>query len=42
MVSDGVGRFSMLATVELGGRESRDDLDFLQVNGCVPCGMCGI
>ena len=42
VVSDDVGHSFMLAAVELGERESRDDLDFLQMNGCVPCGMCGI
>jgi hypothetical protein len=28
----------MLASVELKKRENRDDLDFLQMNGYVPCG----
>ena len=27
----------MLASVELKKRENRDDLDFLQMNGYVPC-----
>jgi hypothetical protein len=27
----------MLASVELKKRENRDDLDFLQMNGCIPC-----
>jgi hypothetical protein len=29
----------MLASVELKKRENRDDLDFLQMNGYVPCSM---
>ena len=40
MVSGGVGRSSMLASVELGGRGGRDDLDFLQMNGYMPCSVC--
>ena len=34
VVSDDVGHFSMLASVELKKRENRDDIDFfLQMNG---------
>ena len=32
----------MLASVELKKRENRDDLDFLQMNGYVPCGIYSI
>ena len=37
-----VGHSSMLASVELKKRENRDDLDFLQMNGYVPCGIYSI
>jgi hypothetical protein len=39
VVSDDVGHSSMLASIELKKRENRDDLDFLQMNGYVPCGQ---
>jgi hypothetical protein len=39
---DNVGHSSMLASVELKKRENRDDLDFLQMNGYVPCGIYSI
>jgi hypothetical protein len=29
----------MLASVELKKRENRDDLDFLQMNGYIPCSI---
>ena len=29
----------MLASVELNKRENRDDLDFLQMNGYIPCSI---
>jgi hypothetical protein len=32
----------MLASVELTKRENRYDLDFLQMNGYVPCGIISI
>ena len=32
----------MLASVELKKRENRDDLDFLQMNGYIPCGIISI
>ena len=32
----------MLASVELKERENCDDLDFLQMNGYVPCGIYSI
>ena len=32
----------MLASVELKKRENRDDLDFLQMNGYVPCSIYSI
>ena len=32
----------MLVSVELTKRENRDDLDFLQMNGYVPCGIISI
>jgi hypothetical protein len=32
----------MLASVELKKRENRNDLDFLQMNGYVPCGIYSI
>jgi hypothetical protein len=32
----------MVASVELKKRENRDDLDFLQMNGYVPCGIISI
>jgi hypothetical protein len=32
----------MLALVELKKRENRDDIDFLQMNGYVPCGFISI
>ena len=42
VVSDDVGHSSMLASVELKKHENRDDLDFLQMNGYVPCGIYSI
>jgi hypothetical protein len=32
----------MLASVELNKRENRDDLDILQMNSYVPCGIISI
>ena len=32
----------MLASVELKKRENCDDIDFLQMNGYVPCGIISI
>ena len=32
----------MLASVDLKKRENHDDLDFLQMNGYVPCGIYSI
>jgi hypothetical protein len=32
----------MLAFVELKKRENHDELDFLQMNGYVPCGIISI
>jgi hypothetical protein len=32
----------MLASVELKKRENLDDIDFLQMNGYVPCGIISI
>jgi hypothetical protein len=32
----------MLESVELKKRENSDDLDFLQMNGYVPCGIISI
>jgi hypothetical protein len=32
----------MLAFVELKKRENRDDIEFLQINGYVPCGFNSI
>jgi hypothetical protein len=32
----------MLESVELKKRENNDDLDFLQMNGYVPCGIISI
>jgi hypothetical protein len=29
----------MMASVELKKRENRDDLDFLQMNGYIPCSI---
>jgi hypothetical protein len=42
MFQDDVGHSSMLASVELKKRENRDDLDFLQMNGYVPCSIYSI
>jgi hypothetical protein len=42
VVTDDVGHSSMLASVELKKRENRDDLDFLQMNGYVPCSIYSI
>jgi hypothetical protein len=41
-LADDVGHFSMLASVELKKRENRDDLDFLQMNGYLPCSIYSI
>jgi hypothetical protein len=41
-MSDDAGHSSMLASVELKKRENRDDIDFLQINGYVPCGIISI
>jgi hypothetical protein len=32
----------MLGSVELKKRENRDDIEFLQMNGDVPCGIISI
>jgi hypothetical protein len=37
VVSDDVGHSSMLASVELKKHKNHDDIDFLQMNGYVPC-----
>ena len=42
VVSDDIDHFSTLASVELEKRENRDDIDFLQMNGYVPCGIISI
>jgi len=42
VVSDDVSHSSMPASVELKKHENSDDLDFLQMNGYVPCGIYSI